>query len=123
MGHGQKRQPRNEMQALTRREPVRTPSKERRARGPRGVRRGGLAASEACRNRALQGRHKSGAQAADAELNSRDAAKQFPRWKRACCRRKSRLAVEAVNMKAEDERLQAKLARRAARQHRAWEER
>ena len=34
-----------------------------------------------------------------------------------------KLAAEAVNMKAGDERLQAELALRAARQHRAWKER
>ena len=52
------------------------------------VRRGGLA-SEACRNRALQARVQSRAHAADAKWKSRDAAKQFPRWRRACIGRES----------------------------------
>ena len=53
------------------------------------VRRGGLEASKACRNRALWERDISHAQAADEELKSRDAAKPFSRWIRACLRRKS----------------------------------
>ena len=53
------------------------------------VRRDGLEASEACRNRALRGCGISRAQAADAELKSRDAAILFPRWMRGCLRRKS----------------------------------
>ena len=37
--------------------------------------------------------------------------------------RELRPAAEAVEMKVEDERLQAELALRADRQHRAWKER
>ena len=88
------------------------------------MRRGGLEAPEACLDRALQERHKSRAQAADAELKSRDAAKSISEMEASVSSEKGlRLAAGAVNMKAEDERLHAKLAMRAARQHRAWKER
>ena len=84
------------------------------------MRRGGLEESEACRNRALQERHKIRAQAADAELKSHDAAKTISEMEASVSSEKElRLAAEAVNMKAEDERLQAELVLRAARQHRA----
>ena len=78
--------------------------------------RGGLEASEACRDRALQEWHKSRAHAADAKLKSRDAAKTNSEMEASVSSEKElRLAAEAVNMKAEDERLQAELALRGAR--------
>ena len=93
-------------------------------RNPRGVRRGGLEASEACRDRALQWRDKSHAQAADAELKSRDEAKTISEMEaRLSSEKEIRLVAEVVKMKAEDERLQAEWALRAERQHRAWTER
>ena len=80
------------------------------------MRRGGLEASEACRDRALQERQKSRAQAADAELKSRDAARTISEMEASVSSEKElRLAAEAVNMKAQDERLQAELALRGAR--------
>ena len=59
------------------------------ARSPRGVRRGGLEASEACRDRALQERDKAAHK--QPMRNSRSVVRQktFPRWRRACLRRKS----------------------------------
>ena len=88
------------------------------------MRRGGLEASEACRDRGLQERHKNGAQAADAELKSRDAAETISEMEASVLSEiEFRLAAEVVNMKAEDETLQAELTLRAARQHWAWKER
>ena len=88
------------------------------------VRRDGLEASEACRNRALRGCGISRAQAADAELKSRDAAKTISEMEASVLSEiEFRLAAEVVNMKAEDETLQAELTLRAARQHWAWKER
>ena len=88
------------------------------------MRRGGLEASEACRNRALRERDISRAQATDAELKSRDAF-FFPEMDASVSREKElRVAAEAVRMKTEEERLQqAELALRAERHHRAWTER
>ena len=64
--------------------------------------------SEAYRDRALQERQKSCAQAADAELKSRDGAKAISEMKASVSwEQELRLAAEAVNLKAEDERLQA----------------
>ena len=93
------------------------------ARSPRGVRRGDLEASEAFRDRALQERHKSRAQAANAELTSRYAAERISEMEAIVSEKELRLAAEAVNLKAEDERLQAELAPRAAQQRSAWKER
>ena len=61
----------------------------------------------------------------DGELKSRDAAIFFPEMDASVSSEKElRLAVEAVRMKTEEERLQqAKLALRAERHHRAWTER
>ena len=89
------------------------------------MRRGGLEASEACRNRALRERDISRAQATDAELKSRDAAIFFSEMDASVSSEKElRLVVEAVRMKTEEERLQqAELALRAELQLRAWTER
>ena len=89
------------------------------------MRRGGLEASEACRNRALRERDISRAQATDAELKSRDAAIFFSGMDASVSSEKElRLAAEAVRVKTEEKRLQqAELALRAERQHRAWTER
>ena len=85
------------------------------------MRRGGLEASEACRNRALRERDISRAQATDAELKSRDAAIFFSGMDASVSSEKElRLAAEAVRVKTEEKRLQqAELALRAERQHRA----
>ena len=94
------------------------------ARSPRRVRRGGLEAFVACMDRALQERHKSRVQAADAELKSRDGAKTISEKEASVSSEQElRLAARAVNMTAEDGSLQAELALREARQHRAWKER
>ena len=72
----------------------------------------------------MQEQHKSRAQAADAELKNRDAAKTVPEMEASASSEKDlRLGAEPVDMKAEDERLQVELALRAARQHGAWKER
>ena len=72
----------------------------------------------------MQERHKRRAPAADAELKSRDAAKTISEMEASMSSEEGlRLAAEAVNMKAEDKRLQAEFALRAARQHRAWKKR
>ena len=64
------------------------------------------------------------AQAADAELKSRDGAKTISETEASVSSEQElSLAPRAVNMTAEDGRLQAELSRREARQHRAWEER
>ena len=98
--------------------------KSGRARSQRGVEREGPEGSEACRDRALQERDKSRAQAADAELKSRYEAKAISEMEASVASEKElRLAAAAVNMRAEDEMLQAKLALRGERQHRAWKER
>ena len=68
MGHGQGRQPRNEMDRLGHH------PNSRGARSEDALRRCGLEASEARRNRALREREIRRAQATDAELKSRDAA-------------------------------------------------
>ena len=87
--------------------------------------RRGLEASEACRNRALRERDISRAQAADAELKSRDATNfAFEMDASVSSEKELKLAAEAFRMKAKEERLQqAELALRAERQHRAWKER
>ena len=78
----------------------------------------------ACMDRALQERHKSRAQAAGAELKSRDGAKTISEMEASVLSEQElRLAAGAVNMTAEDGRLQAELSLREARQHRAWKER
>ena len=72
----------------------------------------------------MQEQDKRRAQAAYSELKSRDAAKTISELEATMSLEKQlRLAAEAVKMKAEDERLQAELALRAERQHRAWKER
>ena len=81
------------------------------ARSPRRVRRGGLEASVACMDRALQERHKSRSQAA--ELKSLDVAKTVSEMEASVSSEQElRLAARAVNMTAEDGRLQAELALR-----------
>ena len=68
----------------------------------------------------VAGAGQSRAQAADAEFKIRGAAKNISEMEASVSSEKElRLAAEAVNMKAEDERLQAELVLRAARQHRA----
>ena len=85
------------------------------------VRRGGLEASEGCRDRALQDRDKSRALEADAEFKSRDAKTNISEKEASVSSEKELwLAAEAVNMKAETDRLQAGLALRAERSHQAW---
>ena len=75
-------------------------------------------------DRALQERHTSRAQAAYAEWKSRDGAKTVSEMEASVSSEQElSLAPRAVNMTAEDGRLQAELSRREARQHRAWEER
>ena len=78
----------------------------------------------ACMDRALKERHKNRAQAADAELKTRDGAKTISEMEASVSSEQElRLAARAVNMTADDGRLQAELALREARQHRAWKER
>ena len=74
----------------------------------------------ACMDRAWQERHKSRAQAADAELNTFDGAKTISEMEASVSSEQElRLVARAVNMTAEADRLQAELALRGARQHRA----
>ena len=71
-------------------------------------------------DRAWQERHKSRAQAADAELNTFDGAKTISEMEASVSSEQElRLVARAVNMTAEADRLQAELALRGARQHRA----
>ena len=87
------------------------------------VQRGGLEACEGCRDRALQERDKSRALAADAELEirGRDTKVCFSEMEASVSLEKGlKLAVEAVEMKAEEDRLQVELGLRTKRQHRAW---
>ena len=110
MGHGQERQPRNETQPLTRGGAVATPSKRAAGRAAHedAGRRGGLEMSEACRDRALQERDKSRAQASDAELKSLDATKINSEMESSVSPgKKLRLAAEDVKTNAEEGRLQA----------------
>ena len=75
-------------------------------------------------DRALQERHTSRAQAACAEWKSRDGAKTVSEMEASVSSEQElRLATRAVNITAEDGMLQAELALREARQHRAWKER
>ena len=68
-------------------------------------------------------RHKSRAQAADAELKSRDGAETICEMEASVSSEQEvRLADRTVNMTAGDGRLQPELALREARQHRAWKE-
>ena len=77
----------------------------------------------ACMDRALQERYKSRAQAADVELKSRDGAKTISEMEASVpSEQEHRLAARAVDMMAEDGRLQVELALREARQHQAWKE-
>ena len=88
------------------------------------MRRGGLEASVACMNKALQEQRKSRAQTADEELKSRDGAKTISEMEASVSSEQQlRLAARAVNVTEEDGGLQAELALREARQHRAWKER
>ena len=118
MGHRQGRQPHNEMDRLGH-HPKSRGSRSSRGCGatwrPRGVR--GIP------GQSVAGAAKSSAQAADAELKSCDGAKTMSEMEASVpSEQELRLAAEAVNMKAEGERLQAELALRVERQHRAWKE-
>ena len=78
----------------------------------------------ACMNKALQEQRKSRAQTADEELKSRDGAKTISEMEASVSSEQQlRLAARAVNVTEEDGGLQAELALREARQHRAWKER
>ena len=119
MGHGQKRQPRNEFKRLQGEDRWEHHPKSGGARSPRGVPRG----VRGIPGQSVAGAAKSSAQAADAELKSCDGAKTMSEMEASVpSEQELRLAAEAVNMKAEGERLQAELALRVERQHRAWKE-
>ena len=93
-------------------------SKSGGVRSPRRVRRGGLEASVSVAGAAQKPRTCSRCGILIAVMGQ----KQFPKWSMSS-EQVLRLAARAVNMTAEDARLQAELAPRRARQHGSWTER
>ena len=91
------------------------------------VRRGGLEASEGCRDGALKERDENRVLAVTAGFQSRDADEQLSEevYSKAIVpsEEELRLATEAAKANAEADSLQAEIALRAERQHLAWKER
>ena len=115
MGHGQKRQPRNEFKRLQGEDRWEHHPKSGGARSPRGVPRG----VRGIPGQSVAGAAKSSAQAADAELKSCDGAKTMSEMEASVpSEQELRLAAEAVEKQVEADMPQAELALLAGRQHR-----